>query len=308
VTTSRGGAPRRASRRRADTIGIDAGTSTIRLWTQTAGVTELTTPPAAIRPGGERSDTTAAVVTAGRDAIRPQLPRSLRRRRQGFPAVAAVPARASVHGRRRLRAAIGSLNRGGPVLLMDAPLAAAAGTDLDITGTTPRVVLDVGVHGSEAAVLADGRVFDAVSCAVGCREIERAVRSYLYRRHHLLDQPHAAWWALRSTADFDIGRDTRGDIGFKPDELAAELHQPISAVVGAVRTASQRASLRMGKGVLDDGIVVVGGGAYLRPLREALRDELATAVISPPDPRHAVIRGLALFVAEANRYPRLWDT
>jgi rod shape-determining protein MreB len=191
---------------------------------------------------------------------------------------------------------------------MDAPLAAAAGTDLDITGTSPRVVLDVGVHGSEAAVLADGRVIDAVSCPVGCREIERAVLSYLSRRHHRLAQPPAAWRALRSTTDLELGRDTRSDIGISPAELAAELHRPISAVVGAVRTAAQRASLRIGKGVLDEGIVVVGGGAYLPPLRAALCDELATAVMSRPDPRRAVIRGLALFVAEANRYPRLWDT
>jgi rod shape-determining protein MreB and related proteins len=191
---------------------------------------------------------------------------------------------------------------------MDTPLAAAAGTDLDITGTSPSVVLDVGVRGSEAAVLADGRVVDAVSCPVGCREIERAVLSHLYRRHHVLAGPEVAWRALRSTTGFDIDRDAGTDIHISPDELAADLHRPMSSVVGAVRTVFQRASLRIGKGVLDDGIVVVGGGACLPPLRAALRDELATAVTSPPDPVHAVIRGLALFVAEADRCPRLWDT
>jgi len=271
-----------AACRRTDVIGIDAGASTIRLWTRAAGITELATPLTAAEVGNERSDATAAVVDA--------------------------PAHATVHGRRRLEAATASLNRGAPVLLMEAPLAAAAGADLDITGTSPWVVLDVGVPGSEASVLADGRVIDAVSCPVGCREIERTVLSYLYRRHDVLAGPLAAWRALRSTSGFDIAHDTRTHTRINPDELTADLYRPISAVVGAVRRVSQRASVRMGKEVLDTtNVVVVGGGAFFPPLRAALQEELATAVTAPVDPRHAIIRGLALFAAEAARVPQLWD-
>jgi actin-like ATPase involved in cell morphogenesis len=281
VTGPKSGAPRHLRRRHADTIGLDVGAWTTRLWTRVNNVTDLPTPLTAARPGSERSDASASVMAAGRDAIRSQLPRGLRRRTQGFAVVAAVPDRASVIGRRRLEAAIRSLNRSGPVLLMDAPLAAAAGTDLDISGTSPRVVLDVGVHGSEVAVLADGRVIDAVSCPIGCRAMERTVLSYLFRRHQ---------------------------VPAGPPELAKDSYRPISAVVGAVRTVTQRASMRTGKDVLEDGLVLVGGGAFLPPLRATLQAELATAVTSPVDPLRAVIRGLALLTAETDRHPWLWDT
>jgi rod shape-determining protein MreB len=293
--------------RRPGTIAIDAGASAIRLWTPAAGVTELGTPVSLLRPEDERSDATAAVVIACRHRIRSQLPRSLRRRRRGFPLVAAVPARASAPGRRRLVTALATLNRVGPVLLMEAPLAAAAGTGLDVTSTSPRVVLDVGVHGSEAAVLAEGRVIDAVTISAGSRAIELAVLRYLFRRHQMVAGPLTAWRALGSPG-FDMEGDPRAEIQVSPNELAADLSRPMSTIVSAVRTLTHRAGLRLGTEALEHGIVVVGGGASLPPLLATLRGELGVVVTSPPEPRRAVIDGLAMFVAETDRHPQLWDT
>ena len=303
------GASNLTRRGRNRVLAIDAGASAVRVWTPGEDIIEVGTATSERRRAYDRADATGAILAATRDVIRPELPRALRRHRHGFRVAVAVPARASVTGRRRAQAAAQAVNRGGPVVLMEAPLAAAIGANVDIAGTTPRIVLDVGVHGSEAAVLFDGRVVDVVSCYVGCHDVERAVVAHVYRRHHVVAAPHAAWRALRGGAltTFVGGGGNRTEIRVNETELAADLSVPIAPIVGSVRRVVQRAGSRLGTDILAGGIVVVGGGGFLPALLDTLRAEFGARTVSALDPRRAIIRGLAEFVGEAGRHPRLWS-
>ena len=271
------GASNLTRRGRNAALAIDAGASAVRLWTPGEDIIEVGPAVPERRRAYDRADATGEILSVTRDVIRRELPRRLRRHRHGFRVVVAVPARASVTGRRRAKAAAETVNRGGPVVLMEAPLAAAAGANVDIAGTTPRIVLDVGVHGSEAAVLCDGRVVDVVSCYAGCHDVERAAVAHAYHRHHVL----AA-------------------------ELAADLSVPIAPIVESVRRVVQRAGARLGTDILAGGIVVVGGGGVLPALLDTLRAECGTRTEPALAPRHAIVRGLAEFVGQAGRHPQLW--
>jgi rod shape-determining protein MreB len=191
---------------------------------------------------------------------------------------------------------------------MEQPLAAAAGVGLDITGTTPCTIVDVGVHATDVTVLADGRVIDTLSAPVGCHDVERAVLAHVYRRHRLMASPHAAWRAIRrgTLTAFGPDSDERTEVQVSKAELAAALCLPVSAIVEAVRSTGRRGAERLATDVLAGGIVVVGGGALLAPLTTTLRDELEVRVTVPADPRRAVIRGLSAFVTETFGHPNLW--
>jgi rod shape-determining protein MreB len=302
------GTPIRASRGQHRGLAIDAGASTVRLWTPRGGASDLTTPLLERRHELDRSEATGEIVDASRALIRRALPRGLRRRRGGFAVALAVPARAGLAARRRAEAAASAVNRGGPVVLMEAPLAAALGAGVDVTGTAPTVVLDVGVRGGEVSVVADGRVIAAAECFVGCWDVERVVVAHVYRRHHVLAAPQAAWRALQvgSMTAASGGRETC-EIRVNRSELAADLCVPMSAIVSTVRRAVERGSSRLGTDALSGGVVVVGGGGCLPQLVETLRAELEAPVRAAIEPRRAVIRGLAEFAVEAARHPRLWD-
>lgn len=92
-----------------------------------------------------------------------------------------------------------------------------------------------GVHGSEVAVLADGRVIDAIAIEQGCHDIEQTVLAHVYRRHRVLAAPHAVWHALR---------------------LGSAV-----AFTAAVRRLAGRTSQRLDRDALEQGLVVVGGGS-----------------------------------------------
>lgn len=299
---------RSAPRRPSHAIGLDAGASTLRLWLGAAtDLAERATPVVAARTISDRPEATGRLLDVCRDVIKRQLPRTVRRSRAGFAVAVAVPATASTSGRRSVETAVSEMNRGQPVLLMDAALAAAAGAGLDISSTVPRLVLDVGVHGSEAAVLADGRIIDAIAIGQGCHEIERAVLAHLYRQHHVLAAPHAAWRALRlgSAVGFTAS-DVAVPVRVSHPELAAQLSGPAAEITAAVRRLACRSGQRIGRDTFEQGLVVVGGGATVPLLLTTLAEELHCPVVAAPDPRRAVARGLGLLLGEAQRCPELW--
>jgi len=298
------------TRHRVHAIGLDAGSGTIRLWRPDGQLVEFPTPVAATRPARARANGTAEIVNASLYAVRRRLPLLTRRRRRGFQVVATVPACAGRLARQRLESVLRALNRDQPVVLMEGPQAAAAGAGLDTASVVPRLVLDIGVHGSEAAVIAEGRVLDAVACAAGCHDIERAVLSHLYRRHHVLATPAAAWRALQRGSATIQHLDGDGSFAVRLDgaELATEISDPVAAIVSAVRGLSQRATAVLDHDPLDQSMLLVGGGALVPELGRALRTELGAKVRIPHDPRRTAVRGLARFVDEAERYPQLWRT
>lgn len=296
------------ARHRTHAVALDAGADTVRLWLPDGELTAFDTPITASRPAAARGDATAVLVEGSQHAIRRRLPRLTRRRRRGFRIAATVPATAGRTARRRLEHALHELNRGQPVLLMEAPLAAALGAGVDAASTVQQVVLDVGVHGSEAALIAEGRVLDAVACSEGCHDIEQAILTHLYRRHHVLATPYAAWQALRvgSATAVHPRVDEPIAVQVSPAELAAEISDPTAAIVRAVRRLTERATLVLDRDPLGNGVLIVGGGALVPQLARTIRAELGTQVRVPREPRNVAVRGVGLLVAEAERYPRLW--
>jgi rod shape-determining protein MreB len=298
-----------SARHRHHALALDAGADLVRMWLPDGELISFPTPGGATRLTTARTDAAPTIVAASRHAIRRRLPRITRRRRGGFCVAATVSACASGATRRRLQAELHQLNRDQPVLLMDAPLAAAAGAGVDTASALPRVVLDVGVHGSEAAIIAEGRVLDAAGCPEGCHAVERAILGHLYRRHHILATPRAGWQALHAGAATvtDAHEDSPHRVQVSPAELAADISGPIAGIVTTVRRLTERGAAVLDRDPLEHGVLLVGGGALVPQLARTIRAELGTQVHIPRDPRRVAARGVGLLVAEAERHPRLWD-
>ncbi|MEO3796456.1 rod shape-determining protein [Nonomuraea sp. B10E15] len=80
--------------------------------------------------------------------------------------VVGVPVAASPSDRRAVRTAV-SEAAGCGVTLVEEPLAAAVGVGLDVTGSRPFLLLDVGAGIVEAVAIRDGAISDAVAIQLG---------------------------------------------------------------------------------------------------------------------------------------------
>src|SRR5690606_25096059 len=75
------------------------------------------------------------------------------------------------------------------------------------------------------------------------------------------------------------------------NEILEALQEPLSGIVGAVKTALEQTPPELGADVAERGIVLTGGGALLRDLDRLLMEETGLPVVIAEDPMTCVARG-----------------
>ena len=75
------------------------------------------------------------------------------------------------------------------------------------------------------------------------------------------------------------------------EEIRDSLREPINEIVGAVRTGLERCPPELASDIVEEGIVLAGGGALLRNLDVLLREETGLPVMLAEDPLTAVVMG-----------------
>ncbi|MCG8125911.1 MAG: rod shape-determining protein, partial [Candidatus Thiodiazotropha taylori] len=75
------------------------------------------------------------------------------------------------------------------------------------------------------------------------------------------------------------------------NEILEALQEPLSGIVGAVKTALEQTPPELGADVAERGIVLTGGGALLKDIDRLLQEETGLTVIVARDPLTCVAGG-----------------
>ncbi len=75
------------------------------------------------------------------------------------------------------------------------------------------------------------------------------------------------------------------------NEILESLQEPLTNIVGAVKTALEQTPPELGSDVTERGMVLTGGGALLKDLDRLLMVETGIPVIIAEDPLTCVARG-----------------
>ena len=191
--------------------------------------------------------------------------------------------------------------------LIAEPIAAAIGAGMPITDPTGSMVVDIGGGTTEVAVLSLGDIVYARSVRVGGDRMDEAIVSYVRRHHNLLIGDATA---ERIKKDYGIavapedgigeaitikGRDLVNgvpkEITINQGHIAEALSEPIGAIVEGVRIALENTAPELAADIVDQGIVLTGGGALIQGLDEYLREETGLPVTIAEDPLSCVALG-----------------
>ena len=69
------------------------------------------------------------------------------------------------------------------------------------------------------------------------------------------------------------------------------MSEPVNTIVEAVRIALERTPPELAADIVDKGIVLAGGGAYLKNLDILLRNETGLPVVAAEEPLSCVVLG-----------------
>ena len=226
------------------------------------------------------------------------------RLKQSPEIVICVPSGATPVERRAIRDA--ASNAGArQVWLIDEPMAAAIGADLPVTDPMGSMIVDIGGGSTEVGVLSVGGMSASLSERVGGDQMDEAIVSYV-RRHHNLHIGEATAERVKKDAgaavcdgdDVSIsirGRDAvRGvprEVTITRSDIAEALGGPVAQIVDAVRRALESTDPEIAADILDQGIVMTGGGSLLHGIDKVISRVTGLKVRLAEDPLNCVAVG-----------------
>ncbi len=220
--------------------------------------------------------------------------------------VICVPSGSTSVERRAIRDAASNAGA-SQVWLIEEPMAAAIGADMPVTEPIGSMVVDIGGGTTEVAVLSLRGLAYTTSVRVGGDKMDEAIVSYVRRHHNLLIGESTAerikkdFGVARAPADGvgqiihikgrDLVNGVPKEIAINQAQVAEALSEPIGTIVEGVRIALENTAPELAADIVDQGIVLTGGGALLRGLDEELREETGLPVTVADDPLTCVAIG-----------------
>ena len=208
--------------------------------------------------------------------------------------VICVPAGSTQVERRAIRQAATSAGA-SKVLLIEESLAAAIGAGLPITAPIGFMVVDIGGGTTEVAVLSLGGLAYSNSVRVGGDKLDEAIASHIRRKHNLMIGEATAerikqqiGAASRPTDDVEPEMRVRGrdlmngipkEITISQTEIADALADLVAQIVEVVMKTLEQVEPELAADIVEQGIVMTGGGALLRRLDEVLSRSTGLPVI-----------------------------
>jgi rod shape-determining protein MreB len=230
-----------------------------------------------------------------------------RRRFMRWPEIViCVPSGSTKVERRAIRDA--AQNAGASaVYLIEEPMAAAIGADMPVTEPVGSMVVDIGGGTTEVAVLSLRGLAYTTSVRVGGDKMDDAIVSYVRRNHNLLigeataERIKQELGCAKPPVDGigktvhikgrDLVNGVPKEIQINQAQIAEAVSEPVAAIVDGVRIALENTAPELAADIVDQGIVLTGGGALLQGLDEVLRDETGLPVTIADDPLICVAIG-----------------
>ncbi len=191
------------------------------------------------------------------------------------------------------------------VYLIEEPMAAAIGANLPITEPTANMIIDIGGGTTEVAVISLAGIVYAKSVRVAGDKMDEAILQYIKRKHNLAIGERTAELIKTTIGNvmpqepyetMDIkGRDLVSGVPktltITADEIQSAIAEQVETIVEAVRIALEVTPPELAADIVDQGIVLTGGGALLKNLDKRLKEATGMPIIVAEDPLSSVVLG-----------------
>ena len=179
------------------------------------------------------------------------------------------------------------------VSIIEEPMAAAIGAGLPVAEATGSMVVDIGGGTSEVAVISLGGIVAARSVRVGGDAFDAAITQYVRRKYSLLIGERTAEQIkiqIGSAFPYEDGEQTMDikgrsqvdglpkNITITSEEVRDALREPLVTVVEAIKTTLEQTPPELSADIIDNGIMLTGGGALLRGLDKLVAKETGMTV------------------------------
>jgi len=191
------------------------------------------------------------------------------------------------------------------VHIIEEPMAAAIGSDMPIHEPSGNMIVDIGGGTTEVAVISLGGIVTAQSVRVAGDELDEALMQYIKKEYSMAIGDRTAEeikihmgsaWPLDEELTADIrGRDLitglPRTLALTTEQVREALSDPVSAIVDAVKATLDRTPPELAADIMEQGVMLTGGGALLAGLDRRLSHETGMPINIAHNPLFSVVIG-----------------
>ncbi len=191
------------------------------------------------------------------------------------------------------------------VYLIEEPLAAALGANLDIKGPNGHMVVDIGAGTTDVAVLSMNGVARSSSIEVAGDSFDEAIGRHVRRRHGVvIGQTIAEDIKIKIGCVYErpeevsmqvIGRDAKSgvprELVLTSSEIYEVLRSPARQIAGEVVSVLEDTSPELIADIAANGITLTGGGSQLWGMAQMIEERTGIPCVLADDPDSCVAYG-----------------
>ena len=191
------------------------------------------------------------------------------------------------------------------VSIIEEPMAAAIGAG-PVAEPTGSMIVDIGGGTSEVAVISLGGIVTSRSVRVAGDEFDSSIINYIKKKYNLLigertaENIKIAIGSAYPYADNEPSMDIKGrnllnglpeNITVTSEEIREALSEPLSHVIEAIKVTLEKTPPELAADIIDQGIMLAGGGALLKGLDLLIHAETGMPVKVAERPLDCVADG-----------------
>lgn len=189
--------------------------------------------------------------------------------------------------------------------LMEEPMAAAIGANLPVGEPNGSMVVDIGGGTSEVAVISLGGIVTSKSLRIAGDELDEALVNYIKKEYNLMIGERTAeeikinigsayprmteeWLEIRGR---DLLTGLPKNVQISAAEVLEALKEPVNAIIDAIKLTLEKTPPELASDIMDRGIMLTGGGAFLNGLDRLISEEVDMPVNIAENPLDCVAIG-----------------
>ena len=203
--------------------------------------------------------------------------------------------------------------------LIEEPMAAAIGAGLKVEEPEGNMVVDIGGGTTEIAIISLGGIVTAKSIRIGGDEFDESIVSYVKKEYNLMIGERTA-----EDVKINIGSTFKDDqetnmqirgrdlisglpktIEINSTEVRDALKAPSSSIVDAIKSTLEKTPPELASDIMENGIMLTGGGALLRGLDKLVKQETGMPVHIAEDPLDCVALGTGKSVEDQEIFEKV---
>jgi rod shape-determining protein MreB and related proteins len=191
------------------------------------------------------------------------------------------------------------------VYLIEETMAAALGAGMAVTEPGGNMVVDIGGGTTGVAVISLAGIVVSKSVKIGGDKLDESITQYVKSNYSMLIGERTAEMVKirlgKAMGNGDVGsmnvkgRDLRAGIPktveITSEEVREALSNPLNSIVEAIKQALERTPPELAADIVDNGIVLTGGGALLGGLDTLINHATGLPVSVAEDPLTCVVLG-----------------